>query len=91
MISEASVKTIKECAHKFAVNRVWLFGSSMEEERGAVNDIDLAVEGLSPDLFFKFYAQLFMSLSKPVDLVDLSQNPPIAEIIRKRGMCIYER
>jgi len=28
---------------------------------------------LNPRLFFKFYAKLFKNLSKPVDLVDLSE------------------
>jgi hypothetical protein len=52
---------------------------------------DLAVEGLQPEKFFDFYGRLFFELPKPVDLVDLSQNPPIAAIIRSQGVSIYER
>lgn len=33
-------------------------GSSLQDESDA-RDIDLAVEGLAPDLFFKFYTRLF--------------------------------
>jgi len=83
-------KTIMECAREFDVKAVWIFGSSLEDDSVA-RDIDLAVEGISPELFFKFYARLFMALPKPVDLVDLSQDIPIASIIRAKGVSIYER
>jgi hypothetical protein len=51
----------------------------------------LAVEGLRPEKFFDFYGRLFFGLPKPVDLVDLAQNPPIAAIVRATGVRIYER
>ncbi len=46
---------------------------------------------MAADKFFDFYARLFFALPKPVDLVDLSQEPPIASIVREKGICIYER
>ncbi len=90
MLSPDIEKTIKVCAREFNVKAVWIFGSSLEEDTEA-QDIDLAVEGIAPDRFFKFYARLFMALTKPVDLVDLSQDSPIATIIRDKGVCIYEQ
>ena len=83
-------KTIADIARDFRLSAVWMFGSALEEEDEA-RDIDLAVEGLAPEEFFEFYGRLFTELSKPVDLVDLSQNPPIAAIIRQKGVRIYER
>lgn len=90
MLSEEIRKTIAECAREFDVKAVWLFGSSLEDDSHS-RDIDLAVEGVLPELFFKFYARLFMALPKPVDLVDLSQDISIASIIRTKGVAIYER
>ena len=90
MLSPEIRKTITECAHEFNVKKVWVFGSSLEDDSLA-RDIDLAVEGILPELFFKFYARLFMALPKPVDLVDLSQDLPIASIVRAEGVAIYER
>ncbi len=90
MISPEMEKTIRECAREFDVKTIWIFGSSLEDDP-APRDIDLAVEGISPEMFFKFYARLFMALPKPVDLVDLSQDTPIASIIRAKGVSIYER
>ena len=82
--------TIKAIAREFQVATVWMFGSALEDEETAL-DIDLAVEGLAPERFFDFYGRLFFDLPKPVDLVDLSQDPPIASIIREKGVRIYER
>jgi predicted nucleotidyltransferase len=90
MIASSIEQTIKACAEDFGVGAVWLFGSALNDYRRA-KDIDLAVEGLAPEKFFDFYSRLFFELSKPVDLVDLSQNPPIAGIIREKGVRIYER
>jgi len=90
MIASNLEQTIKACAEDFGVGAVWLFGSALNDYRRA-RDIDLAVEGLAPERFFDFYGRLFFELSKPVDLVDLSQNPPIAGIIRENGVRIYER
>jgi predicted nucleotidyltransferase len=90
MIANSIKQTIESLARTFDVQAVWLFGSAVQDESQA-GDIDLAVEGLPVDKFFDFYAKLFFALPKPVDLVDLSQNPPIASIIREKGICIYER
>ena len=83
-------KTVAAYAKEYDVDAVWLFGSALADEDRAL-DIDLAVEGIAPERFFDFYARLFFELPKPVDLVDLSQNPPIAAIIREKGIRIYER
>ncbi|MEA3414670.1 MAG: hypothetical protein U9R02_00675, partial [Thermodesulfobacteriota bacterium] len=61
MISPDIKKTIMECAREFDVKTMWIFGSSLEDDSVA-RDIDLAVEGVPPKLFFKFYARLFMAL-----------------------------
>jgi predicted nucleotidyltransferase len=83
-------RVVHSAAQDFDVDAVWLFGSAMEDEASA-RDVDLAVEGLPQDRFFDFYGRLYFELPKPVDLVDLSQNPPIAPIIRAKGVRIYER
>jgi len=90
MISSNLIETVRACAEDFDVKSVWLFGSALEDE-GKAADIDLAVEGLRPEKFFDFYGRLFFDLPKPVDLVDLEQDPPIATIVRSTGVRVYER
>lgn len=88
MLTAAEQEIIEQYAKEFGVRGVWLFGSSLEEESKA-SDIDLAVEGLRPELFFKFYARLAWALDKPVDLVDLSEPIGLVPLIRARGKRIY--
>jgi len=83
-------RRIADCARRFGVTSVWLFGSSLGDDSTA-RDIDLAVEGLDPTLYYKFYALLFEALPKPVDLVDMSQESFIVPIVRETGVRIYER
>jgi predicted nucleotidyltransferase len=90
MVAPNIERIIRACAEDFGVDSVWLFGSALKDYRRAT-DIDLAVEGLVPERFFDFYGRLYFELPKPVDLVDLSQNPPIAGFIREKGVRIYER
>ena len=90
MISEQDKSTIIDIARRYDVRGVLLFGSNADPNIEA-NDIDLAVEGLVPEKFFDFYGRLFFELPKPVDLVDLEQETPIAAVIRTRGVRIYER
>ena len=90
MLPADLLSTIVGCARDFDAGAVWLFGSALGEESEA-RDIDLAVEGLAPGKFLAFYARLIRDLSKPVDLVDLSLDPPIGHIIREEGVRVYER
>ncbi len=88
LISEKDKEIIIQFARKYQVSTIYLFGSSIDDFEQA-NDIDLAVKGIRPDLFFKFYGELLRNLSKPVDLVDLSQKSLLNQIIEERGVKIY--
>ena len=88
MISETDKELIVKYAKKYNVSSVVLFGSSLKEEQKA-DDIDIGVKGISPNLFFKFYAELFKHLSKPVDLVDLSRKSLFNDLIEDNGLIIY--
>ena len=88
MITEHDKKTIIRCAKKYNVLSIYLFGSSLDDNIEA-NDIDLAVKGIRPELFFKFYGELFRNLSKDVDLVDLSKKSLFNDIVEEKGVLIY--
>jgi len=87
MISETDRKKIESIAKKYNVSMVILFGSAAESD--IAEDIDLAVKGIDKRIFFRFYAELFKNLSKPVDLVDLSVKSLFNDIIEKNGIKIY--
>jgi len=88
MISKREKEIIIRCAEKYKVSSIYLFGSSLDRN-SEYNDIDLAVKGIKPEVFFKFYGELLRSLSKPVDLVDLSKKSLFNQIIEEKGVKIY--
>ncbi len=88
MITENDKDIIIQCGKKYNVSYIVLFGSSLRKDEKA-NDIDIGVKGLEPRLFFKFYAELFKHLSKPVDLVDLSRKSLFNELVEEDGVRIY--
>jgi predicted nucleotidyltransferase len=90
MLNTETLDFIKNCARHYDVKAIWLFGSVLEDESSA-RDIDLAVEGIEHNKFYDFYGGLFFGLSKPVDLVDMAEDLPIAALIRNKGLLIYER
>ncbi len=85
MITEEEKKIIKRCAEKYSVAEVYLFGSSLENSEDA-NDIDLAVKGIKPSLFFTFYGELISGLPKPVDLVDASEPSRFINFILRKAV-----
>jgi len=88
MITEKDISIIQETSKKYKVKRVLLFGSSLDQKR-ASNDIDIGVEGLFPKDFFKFYGDLLLKLSKPIDIIDLDGSSKFINLVKKEGKLLY--
>lgn len=88
MIAEKDKEIIRELSEKYQVKRVLLFGSSLDSAKES-QDIDIAVEGILPKYFFKYYGDLLLKLSKPVDVVDLSETSKFIELVRREGVLLY--
>ncbi len=87
MISENDRIIILKYAKKYNLGRVILFGSS--KERTDANDIDLGVNGISPELFFDFCWELYRDISKPVDVIDLDKDCLFNRIVERDGVVLY--
>jgi predicted nucleotidyltransferase len=90
MISESDKRKIREVSKKYHAKRVLLFGSSLDVTRES-QDIDIAVEGISPEDFFKYYGELMLKLSKPIDVIDLSGSSKFTRLIQQEGVVLYGR
>ena len=88
MISEKDKQIIREISRKYQVRRVLLFGSGLLPYKES-RDIDIGVEGIPAEDFFRFYGDLMFALSKPVDVVDLSGDSKFIRLIRKEGVPLY--
>lgn len=88
MIDLKDKNIIIECGKKYNVDYIMLFGSSINEESES-NDIDIAVKGIKPEKFFKFYAEIFRKATKSVDLIDLNEKSAFNSLVEKNGVRIY--
>jgi len=93
-LSKMAKERAKECAkflaEKFNVREVYLFGSLAEGFFHEGSDIDLAVEGLGPHLYFKALAELHeVSGGFKIDLVPL-ESSSYQDVILKEGERLYE-
>jgi len=89
-IVERELKEIASISKEFGAKKVLLFGSCLEDIESA-RDIDIAVSGINPRDFFKYYGKVAFALDDEVDIVDLDD---IREHLYKRvlskGRVIYE-
>jgi predicted nucleotidyltransferase len=77
---------------KYNVKRVILFGSVLDEDRfHDGSDIDIAVEGLDKESYFKVLGELLMESSFSIDLVPLEEASSLLRQRISRGQIIHER
>ena len=87
---EQAQKCATFLAEEFKVRGVYLFGSLAEGFFHEGSDIDLAVEGLEPSLYFKALARHHeVSEGFKVDLVPL-ESSSYKDVILKEGERLYE-
>ena len=88
MIADADKKIIRDISKQYHAKKVLLFGSSIDPAKES-HDIDIAVEGISPKDFFKYYGDLIFSLSKPVDVIDIKGKSKFISLILQEGTLLY--
>jgi predicted nucleotidyltransferase len=90
-IFETELKQIAKISKEFGAKKVFLFGSCIEDIKTA-NDIDIAVSGIKPKDFFKFYGKVSMALKDEVDIIDMADiRKHLYNKILSTGKAIYER
>ena len=79
-------------ARKYGIGKMYLIGSSLRKEPSKVNDYDFAVADIPPGNFFKFYGELLRTMSKNVDVIDLSGKiTKFKMIVLREGKLVYEK
>jgi len=64
---------------------VYLFGSMSRETSREGSDVDLAVSGLPPEVFFRAMGKAGDCLGQQIDLVDLDEENPFTRYLKKEG------
>ncbi len=75
--------------NEYGASRLVLFGSLASGGVTENSDVDLAVEGLEPELYFPALADLMGLFGTGVDLVRVEHAPPsLAERIQQEGVAL---
>jgi predicted nucleotidyltransferase len=61
---------------------VYVFGSAAHGKGDHISDLDLAVSGLSPSIFYQTGARVSDLIGRSVDLVDLDSDTPFTRHLR---------
>jgi len=64
---------------------VYVFGSVAKGTAGEHSDVDLAVRGLPPHLYFQAMAAAHDALDHPLDLIDLDDENPFTRYLSEQG------
>ncbi|HKW96792.1 MAG TPA: nucleotidyltransferase domain-containing protein [Bryobacteraceae bacterium] len=64
---------------------VFVFGSATRDRLRPGSDIDMAVRGLPPSVYFSAISKAADLLGRPVDLVDLDDPTPIVRYLLDSG------
>jgi predicted nucleotidyltransferase len=81
----ARIRTAAERLRSAGAQEVYLFGSAASNEATEPRDVDLAVAGLPPEVFFKAMGAARRALGMPLDLVDLDEDCPFTRYLREHG------
>jgi predicted nucleotidyltransferase len=66
-------------------SEVFVFGSAMKGQLRPASDIDMAVSGLPPRVYFSAISQASDLIGRPVDLVDLDDDSGLVRYLRDSG------
>ena len=81
-VFKRELKTITDISKEFGAEKVLLFGSCLEDIKSA-QDIDIAVSGIKPREFFKYYGKVSMAVDDEVDIIDRVYIKDVLESIAK--------
>lgn len=90
-VFKKEIEKIITISKEFGAEMVLLYGSCLEDIKSA-RDIDIAVRGVKPKEFFRYYAKVSMAIDDEVDLIDLDDiRDHLCKRILSKGRIIYER
>jgi predicted nucleotidyltransferase len=86
-------KAINILVRKYHVSKVVLIGSLLDKNRfGFHSDIDLCVEGLSDELYFKAIGELLLETDEfDVDIIPFENVSPDMKDRIEKGQILYEK
>ena len=69
-------------------SEVYVFGSAIRGPLRPDSDVDLAVSGLPPAVFYQAASEAMDAIGRPVDLLDLDDQTPIVQYLKAHGQLV---
>lgn len=82
---ESLIQRAAETLKAAGAQEVYVFGSAARGELRENSDVDMAVSGLPPEVFFRAMAAAHDALRRPLDLVDLDEDNPFTRYLKEEG------
>jgi uncharacterized protein len=83
-----SVESVVATLRAGGAREVYLFGSAASGTMREGSDLDFAVSGLPPEMFYKAIGQAIRAARRNVDLVDLDQDTPFTRYLKQKGVLL---
>jgi uncharacterized protein len=64
---------------------VYIFGSAAKGKLRENSDVDMAVAGLPPEVFFRAMGKASRAVGRPIDLIDLDEDNPFTRYLKEEG------
>jgi predicted nucleotidyltransferase len=79
---EQAAQTLKA----YGAKEVYLFGSAATGTLREDSDIDMAVSGLPPEVFYRAWAKAVRAFpGREMDLINMDKGSPFVEFLKKKG------
>ena len=85
LIEKEAVTAAANLLRSMAADQVYIFGSALKSGLRADSDVDMAVSGLPPRVYFSAVSKASELLGRPVDLVDLDDQTPLVRYLLSSG------
>lgn len=82
---QAAIQRAAEALKAAGAEEVYVFGSVLSARFDRHSDVDMAVSGLPPNVFFQAMARAESALGRTLDLLDLDERSPLARYLRRKG------
>ena len=85
LIEKNAVLATANLLRSMGATQVYLFGSATKGGLRLDSDVDVAVRGLPPEVYFSAVSKASELLGRPVDLVDLDDPTPLVDYLLHSG------
>lgn len=82
---EIQIQTATAILKAAGAREVYIFGSAASDKMRLDSDVDIAVSGLPPNVFFRAMSDAERALGRPLDLIDLDEDNPFTRYLKSEG------